>query len=227
MEISNKIALAGIVISFLVVFLPLYLDIITNPDIKISLGPTTSHDKYISSEVIVKNKGLKPATNLRITINPSDEILNFEPKFYTEDMSLKQNGPNSLIGKMDRLANPQTVKINVNLNATEIEQYSIFVTHDTGSTTYFYHKDAVEQIDIRLIITVLISVIGAIAGGLASKQVGKRIEITTQIADNGGANLNNITAINSSLNITTKEKSKNEPTKVSKTESKESIKKLL
>lgn len=210
LETSSKlITIAGIVISFLAVFLPLYSDIITNPDIKINLGPTKYYDEYISTEILVKNTGLKPATNLRLTINPSDEIINYKSTFYTEDISLKSNGPNSLIGKMDRLANVQTVKIQVNLTATELNQYSIFATHDSGSTSFYHNKEGDKQpIDPRIIITILIGLIAALMGGLASKEVAQRIEIK-QRADNGSANLNNISAVNSQIIVTANSQSEN------------------
>lgn len=152
---------ASILITFFGTIVIAYSDALVKPDIQVTVNYTPEKNNLTLAEVNIENTGLKPATNVRITINPQNDIVNYTLAFYTEDINLKSYGSKSLVGKMDRLANQQSVFIDTMLNTTKVEKYAVFVTHDKGSTNYEYLKDNIKSPDVELILGVITSTIAS------------------------------------------------------------------
>ncbi|MCJ8306176.1 MAG: hypothetical protein HRU07_03900 [Nitrosopumilus sp.] len=138
-----------------------YSDQIFQANVIVNVIPET-FENYTETKVILTNEGSKQATNVRITINPQYPILNFSNPFYTDKIDYVLNGNKSLIGQMDRFANGQNLKTTVNLDTTDkLERYYVYVTHDTGSTTYKYTPkklldDLQTQLELAFILTITV-----------------------------------------------------------------------
>lgn len=200
-KFSTFLKIGSFVIPFFLVFIPLYSEIIFNPDIKIKVVPIQM-ENFTRANLIIQNTGLTPATNLRLTINPEYEIISYKTIFYTDEIAYEQKGTKSLIGKMERFANGQKIIIETLINSTDVTKYAIFATHDTGSTTYYYNK-VQEQFNIVLLLAILAGIITSAAVGLSTNELIRRYEFKTQTADRGGVNLQDIA--NSNVTIQTGE----------------------
>lgn len=194
--------IGSFLITFLAVFLPMYADYVVNPEIEISVL-AEQEENFTKADITIKNSGFSPATNLRVTINPEYDIIDYGILFSTEKITLSTTGPLNLIAEMERLANDQKIIITTTLDSTSLSNFAVFATHDSGSTTYYYNKDTEKQFDIVFFLTLLTSIIVALAIGISSNVIIRRYESKTQIADRGGVNLQDIT--NSSFTIHTGE----------------------
>lgn len=125
------------------------------PDIQVSLEPT-SKGNLTSTEITILNTGKEPATGLRITLNPFNNIVSNKTLFYTETIRFESTGPQNLIGLMDRLANDQKIVLETTLNVSlnQFRNYNVHVTHDDGSTNYYYNS---EELPVELQIVLSIS----------------------------------------------------------------------
>lgn len=190
-KLFTILKILAFVISFFAVFIPMYSEVILNPDIKINVKPIQQNDLTLA-EITVKNTGFKPATNLRLTINPEYDIIEFKTVFYTEEIELYDNGPRSLIGNMERLANGQKIIISLLIDSTDLSDFGIHATHDHGSTTYYYDKKSEGQRDVLLELSIVSGIIASVAAGLSTSIIIRRYETKTQTADRGGVNLQDV-----------------------------------
>ena len=139
-KLTNVLSIIGLIGVFVG---PIIFGIVISPsiDVDMLLQPVANvTDAYI----VIKNVGLEPATNLRITMNPQFDIIDYKTEFYTEKIDLDFNGKRSLIGSMERLANKQQVVLITTLNSTSenIKFYNIYVNHDKGSTNFRLNTEA-------------------------------------------------------------------------------------
>lgn len=140
----------GIVATFLSTLVATHPDILFQPVIKISVNLFADGNSTATlAQVKIENVGSQPAKNVRLTINPSHDIIRFKTDFHTEELTLIDNGPRSLIGLMPRLAQNTYVTINTWLNATktDITFYDIYVTSDQGSQRYYLGKERLDVIN--------------------------------------------------------------------------------
>ena len=174
--------IASFVVPFVAAFLPIYSGIIDKPDIQVELTPTQIGN-YSSAGIVIKNTGLEPATNVRITVNPASDMINYTLTFHTEDIEFQKTGPQNLIGKMARLANGQEVDFTTLLNSKDIGAYAIFVTHDKGSVTYYYFKGQQTSYTVFLL-ALLPAFVASIAAGISANVIIRKYQFKMQIGNN-------------------------------------------
>lgn len=140
--LDHKIVkIIALITPWLILIFNLVYDDLAKPDIQVSLVPT-SHGNLTTATITISNTGKEPATNLRITFNPFNDIINYKKTYYTEEIDFESTGPQNLIGKMKRLANEQKIVIDTTLNVPieRFQIYNVHVAHDAGGTNYYYNS---------------------------------------------------------------------------------------
>lgn len=187
------IQIASIIISFFGVFFATYSESLVKPDIKVNVK-LEPKGNFTSAIITMDNAGLKPATNVMITLNPLDDIIKYDVTFHTEDIELDPHGSKSLVGKMSRFADGQELILTTLLNSTNVSDYLVFVTHDKGSTNYHYGKPM--PFDIALALSLAISLITAVAAAVSTQAALHRYKNITinknQFADRGSFNFQDV-----------------------------------
>lgn len=174
-KFSKFIKISGFVLSFLAVFLPLYADVLFKPNIKIEAVPESNGNNTLV-KLTMENIGSRPATNLRLTINPEYDIISYQPIFYTEEIMFETTGSKNVIGKMERLANGQQVVITTLLNSTDLSKYAVFATHDDGSSSYLYNKEK-KQPDLVLLYAILFGIVVSMMAGISTNHLVSHFQI--------------------------------------------------
>lgn len=172
---ENILRILPVIIPILLTIFSQFGDEIFKPDIKVSLvhGPS---DSNTMTQITIENIGSTPATHLRATFNPANDILDHSTGYYTEEIAYSSTGPRNLIGKMDRLANQQKVIVNTILNVTDdnFRMYIVNVAHDDGSTNYTYYRSFDLTLTERIILTIVLIIIIIVAYTLLLVYLKKR-----------------------------------------------------
>ena len=94
--------------------------------------------------------------NLRVTINPEHNMTSYKPEFYTEEVTLQDTGPRSLIAKLPRLAPGAQVQVAVMLNSTDpTPSFRIWANHDSGSSAGRYKTEIVTRESLEQLAVIL------------------------------------------------------------------------
>lgn len=137
------VKISAIISPWLLLLFNTVSDDFSKSDIQVSLNPV-SNGNLTTAKITISNTGTEPATNLRITFNPLNDIVSNKTSFYTEEIKFESTGSRNLIGLMDRLANGHKIVVDTTLNVPieQFRNYIVFVAHDAGGTTYHYKTTA-------------------------------------------------------------------------------------
>lgn len=151
MNTNNLLTLIGIVVTLIISLLAFFEinEVIFAPDINVSVEFGYSRD-YTNKEteepasfamISIFNNGTAPATNLRVVINPSHEILKGKKEYLIERVTLEQPGTKSYVIETSRLTVGDNISYSfiTNSNINE-ENYIIWVAYDQGKPVKYDTK---------------------------------------------------------------------------------------
>ena len=109
------------------------------PHVALYVEFTREPDDTTFTVITLSNNGTTAATNLKVTINPSHDIIGSPNKeFMPDDFQLDMTGERALVAKIPRLSSCSKVMMSVITNSVlENEHFIIYVTSDQGNTIKF------------------------------------------------------------------------------------------
>ncbi len=112
-----------------------YNDYYKQPNVNVRINRLADTPSALKDKVVIENDGVAAANKFIFTLYPNSDIINFSKPFYTENLTVTQDGQRLLVANIPRLARGAEVVLNTNIKPSNsnITLFRVIGTYDQGS----------------------------------------------------------------------------------------------